>query len=270
MSGFKFKDAENIKKVWDSHADKFDEWYKTFEGAVENYVDWELLKKYLPENKNAKILDAAGGTGRITLPLVKMGYSLTLCDISSGMLEVAKKKMQDAKVLNRVKISECDVRDLPFEDETYDFVICWDGGHIEDKNELVKKELIRVTKKKGTISISLVNKWAAIINNFYKNPDLALSLTESIQGFIEDEDGVHSVISEEDAKKLFEEKGIRVDGLYAVCHWMDLLHIPRKIQESHNWDKDFFKKTAEIALKLSKEPSVKGMSKHLVVYGEKI
>jgi len=27
---------------WDEHAKRFDEWYKTFEGAVENHVDLEL------------------------------------------------------------------------------------------------------------------------------------------------------------------------------------------------------------------------------------
>lgn len=84
------KNTERIKKMCNNSADRFDEWYKTFQGAVGNYVDWDLLKKYLPENKNAKILDAAGGTGRITLPLAKMGYSLTLCDISPTMLDTAR------------------------------------------------------------------------------------------------------------------------------------------------------------------------------------
>lgn len=83
---------EAIKESENNIANTFDRWYKTFEGAVENRVDWELLKEYLPKRRNAKILDAAGGTGRIALPLAKMGYSVTLCDISPSMLYVAKKK----------------------------------------------------------------------------------------------------------------------------------------------------------------------------------
>ncbi len=62
--------------MWDEHADRYDEWHETFKGAVENHVDWELLKRRPPRNRHAKILDAAGGTGRITLPLAKMGYSV--------------------------------------------------------------------------------------------------------------------------------------------------------------------------------------------------
>lgn len=101
----------------DEHAERYYEWCETFRGAVETYVDLELLRKYLPGDRDAKILDAAGGTGRITLPLVKMGYSVTLCDISSGMLNVAKQKMRREGVLDRVKILECDIHKLHFADE---------------------------------------------------------------------------------------------------------------------------------------------------------
>ncbi len=93
MSEDKSGNIESVKKKWGEHAETYDEWYETFEGAVEHYVEWELFKGYLPQNKDAKILDAAGGTGRITLPLAKMGYSVTLCDISSEMLNVARQKL---------------------------------------------------------------------------------------------------------------------------------------------------------------------------------
>ena len=52
MSGDKLKEAQRIKKTQNNRAVTYDEWYKSFEGAVENYVDWELLKQYLPKNKN--------------------------------------------------------------------------------------------------------------------------------------------------------------------------------------------------------------------------
>lgn len=57
------------KNPWEEHANSYDEWYKTFVGAVENYVDWEILKGYLPKDKDKKILDADGGTGRIFISL---------------------------------------------------------------------------------------------------------------------------------------------------------------------------------------------------------
>ena len=258
------KDIERIKKIGNNHADTFDGWYKAFKGAVGNYIDWELLKKYLPKNKNAKILDAGGGTGRITLPLAKMGYSVTLCDISPRMLDVARQKTLKEGVFDKVKILECDVRSLRFADESFDFVLCWDGAFE------ATKELIRVTKKGGRISIFLHSKWKSAVSNFYKNPDSTLTLIESSPSYLEDEEGKYRVVSTEEARELFETEGIRVIDIYAVCGWTDVLPIPENVLESHNWDEKLFKQTTEMVLKLSKEPSVSGMSKHLVLYGEKI
>lgn len=255
--------------MWNNRASRYDAYYKTFQGAIEHHVDWELLKQFLPENKNIKILDAAGGTGRITLPLVKMGYSVTLCDISPKMLQVARLKMQGEGVLDKVKIFQCDIRHLYFNDENFDFVLCWDGN-IDDMKGLAVKELIRVTKKGGIISIFLVNKWAAVIKSFYEEPDKILSLIESIPSYLEDQEGRYILQSPEEAKIWFKLEGINVLDIYGVCGWTDVLRIPNKILESRLWDKKFFKQTLKIILKLSKEPSIKGLSRHLVLYGEKL
>lgn len=251
-------------RISNNHADTYDEWYKTFRGAVDTHVDWELLKKYLPENKNAEVLDAAGGTGRITLPLAKMGYSVTLCDISPAMLAVAKQKMLGEGVIDKVKILECDIRRLYFADESFDFVLCWDGA-IE-----AAKELIRVTKKGGRISVFLVNRCRGAIDLFPEDPTSALSLITSRSDYIQHHEEKHRAVSEEEARKLFEAEGIRVIDIYAVCGWMDVLRIPEKVLNSRNWDEEFFKQTTEMVLNLSKETSVKGMSRHLVLYGEKM
>ena len=255
---------KGVKKKWEEHANSYDEWYESFEGAVENYVDWELLKGYLPKNRDAKILDAAGGTGRITLPLAKMGYSVTLCDISPGMLNVAREKLLREGLLDKVEILECDVCKLQFADESFDFVLCWDGM-IE-----AAKELIRVLKRGGTISIFLMNKFGAAISKFREDPDSALDLLRSEPSYLSHDEEKHRAISAEEARKLFEAEGIRVIDIYAVCGLMDILHIPEKVQKSRNWDKQFFSQVTELVLRLGKEPSVKGMSRHLVVYGERM
>ena len=240
-------------------------WYETFWGAVENFVDWELLKQYLPQDKNAKILDAAGGTGRITLPLAKMGYSVTLCDIDSRMLDKAKQKMFREGLCDKVNILECDIRNLYFaSDESFDFVLCWDGA------TEARKELIRVTRKGGRVSLFLLNRYRGAIDLFLENPALALEIIKSRSHYVYHHEEKQRVVSEEEAKKLFEAEGLRILGIYSICGWAGWLHIPKKILESHKWDEKFFKQTTEMVLKLSKEPSVKGMSRHLVLYGEKM
>jgi len=263
MKNSNLKDVDRIKEKWDDRAEKYDHFYDTFRGAVENYVDWELLKKYLPRYKNIKILDAAGGTGRISLPLARMGYFVTLCDISPKMLDIAKEKMIQEGIIDKIKIMECNVHTLHFMDESFDFILCWDG--MIDKRAL--RELIRVAKKGGTISIYLNNKWAIAIKNFYKDPTSTLALIDSN---FEDQKWKSTAFSPEEAISLFEAEGIRVLDVFAVCHWTRVLNIPEEILESYSWDQEFFKQTTDIILKLSKEPSVKGMSRHLVLYGNKI
>jgi ubiquinone/menaquinone biosynthesis C-methylase UbiE len=264
MSGDEPKDIESTKNRWDEHANRYDEWYETFEGAVEHHVDWELLKTYLPQSPNAKILDAGGGTGRITLPLAKLGYSVTLCDISPAMLEVARQKLRKEGFLDQVEVLECDVHRLRFADQSFDFVLCWDGM-IESA-----KELIRVTKRGGKISIFLMNKCGGAISNFCEDPDCALALLRSKSNYVYDDKEKHKPVSAEEARKLFEAEGIRVIDIYAVCGWMDVLHIPEKIRESRRWGEKFFRQAAEMVLRLTKEPSVRGMSRHLVLYGERM
>jgi ubiquinone/menaquinone biosynthesis C-methylase UbiE len=259
----KHGDIKNVTKMWDEHADRYDEWYETFKGAVENHVDWELLRRYLPRNRTAKILDAAGGTGRMTLPLAKMGYSVTLCDISPGMLNVAKQKLLRAGVLDKVEICECDVRKLRFADESFDFVLCWDG------TSEIAKELIRVTRKGGKISVYLMNKCGVAISEFRENPDSALAQLRSKSNYAFHHGEKCMAASVEEARELFEKAGIKVIEVYAVCGVLDSLSVPKKVQESRSWDDEFFKRVTEMVLRLSKEPSVKGLSRHLVLYGER-
>jgi ubiquinone/menaquinone biosynthesis C-methylase UbiE len=208
-------------------------------------------------------LDAAGGTGRITLPLAKMGYSVTLCDISPGMLNVARQKILRAGVSHKVEFCECDVRKLRFADETFDFVLCWNGM------SKVAKELVRVTKKGGRISVFLMNKVGAALSEFHEDADSALTLLRSKANYVIHHGEKSMAVTVDEASKIFEKLGIKVIEVYAVCGLLNSLSIPKKVQESRRWDNKFFEQVTEMILRLSEEPSIKGLSRHLVLYGER-
>jgi ubiquinone/menaquinone biosynthesis C-methylase UbiE len=245
------------------NAETYDNYYKAFGGAIEDYVDWELLKPYLPRDKTAKILDAAGGTGRISLRLTKSDYRVTLSDISSEMLQAARSKMKRNNVLDKVHLLQCDNNHLPYPDNYFDLVLCWDGA-FESRHEL-----FRVTKKGGIISIFLTNKWPYVFNRFYDEPDACLAMAESAKAIVHDGDGPFTGLNADEVKSLFESEGINVIDIYAVCGWTDYLSIPDEILKSNEWDNRIFKQTVALVLKLSKEPSIKGLTRHLVLYGEK-
>jgi ubiquinone/menaquinone biosynthesis C-methylase UbiE len=238
----KSEDTAKLKKRWDERAERYDTYYEDLAGAVDQYVEWEILKEHLPDSRDAKILDAAGGTGRITLPLAKMGYSVTLCDISPGMLSVARRKLLKEGVLDKVEIVECDVRKLRFSDETFDFSLGWNG--MSD----AARELIRVTKKGGKVSIFLVNRFGDAISRFREEPDAALALLSARSDHVSYDGEKYRVFSEDEARKHFAKEGIRVIDVYALCGMLEFLSIPETILKSRKWDKKYFEQVAEMVL----------------------
>ncbi|HVP15267.1 MAG TPA: class I SAM-dependent methyltransferase [Terriglobales bacterium] len=252
-----------IRRKWDEHARDYDAYYQRFAGAVEHYVDWELLKRHLPANREARILDAGGGTGRITLPLLRLGYRVTLCDLSPGMLEVARRKVSREGLLDRVELSPCDVHELRRDDDSFDLVLCWIGAF-----EAIG-ELARVTKPNGTLSLYLVNRCRAALNRFSTDPGLARALLESRVDHVTDGGEQYRVVAPEEVKVALVARGIEVVGMYALCGWLELLGLSKELRQSRKWDEGFFRQTAEAVLRLSQDPSVAGMAWHVVAYGRK-
>ena len=136
-------ESGEIKRFWDEYSKIYDE-----ENVSEWDIDIQQIKKHIPTDKSTRILDAGGGTGRITLPLAKMGYHITLCDISSGMLEIARRKLYRDQLLDNVEMIEVDIADLPFKNEVFDFVIFF-GAEPDNL-----KDAVRVLKRGDKIFIA--------------------------------------------------------------------------------------------------------------------
>ena len=61
-----------------------------------NLDDLYFYKRWLPKNKDARILELCCGTGRLTLPIAKEGYDITGVDYTPSMLAQAKMKASEA------------------------------------------------------------------------------------------------------------------------------------------------------------------------------
>lgn len=69
-----------------------------------------------------RLLDVGCGTGKSFLPMLRRGWEVTACDISSSMVELARAKVGDA-----AKLSVADMRELPVFGE-FDLVWCLDDA----------------------------------------------------------------------------------------------------------------------------------------------
>jgi SAM-dependent methyltransferase len=62
------------------------------------------------------VLDLGAGTGRITLPLLQAGASVTACDASQQMLDVLRQKTDSSKL----QLFVADAHQLQFADKSFD------------------------------------------------------------------------------------------------------------------------------------------------------
>ena len=110
-----------------------------YDGMNTNIADLQFYKRWLPKNKDARILELCCGTGRLTLPIAKDGYDITGVDYTPSMLEQAKVKASEEGI--EVEFIEADIRtlDLP---EKYDLIfIPFNSIHHLYKNEDLFKAL---------------------------------------------------------------------------------------------------------------------------------
>lgn len=110
-------------------------------------------------------LDAGCGGGRYSIAMGSLGAAhVTGADISGTGLEDAR---QRAAPLPNVEFREASVLDLPFDDQSFDFVCCSGVLHHTSDAERGLSELVRVLKPGGQLFLLLYGKggyrWPSIM-----------------------------------------------------------------------------------------------------------
>jgi len=98
------------------------------------------------------LLDVACGSGQLALLAARDGVNATGVDIASNAIERARARARAAGL--RVRFEEADAENLPFGDETFDYVTSLIGAMFAPRPELVAKELLRVCAPGGSIAMA--------------------------------------------------------------------------------------------------------------------
>ncbi|WP_267639852.1 class I SAM-dependent methyltransferase [Haloarchaeobius amylolyticus] len=133
-------------------------------------LEWEAtteyLTRYLPDSGH--VLDVGGAAGRYTVWLAEQGYDVTLVDLSSEQLGLAREKVSEYGVEGRVTLQQGDVRDLAFGDDAFDAVLCLGGplSHVVDaaEREQAVGELRRVGRPGAPVFVSVMGLLSAVLN----------------------------------------------------------------------------------------------------------
>jgi ubiquinone/menaquinone biosynthesis C-methylase UbiE len=104
------------KRVWDKSAPRYDKQIAFFEK-----IQFAGGREWLAERARDRVLEVAIGTGR-NLPYYPADLTLTGIELSPGMLAIARQRATD---LSRdVNLREGDAEHLPFDDASFDTVVC--------------------------------------------------------------------------------------------------------------------------------------------------
>jgi len=141
-------------KVLESAPDRYDVGIRILTlGSVDKAYD--RLTSHV--KRGQRVLDIGCGTGALTLRAAQKGAEVKGIDVNSQMLEIAKKRIAEAKLEQTVELCETGVAELADEEvESYDVVMSGLCFSELTQNELIYslKEVKRILKPGGILLVA--------------------------------------------------------------------------------------------------------------------
>lgn len=110
--------------------------------------------KIVSDTQPESILDIATGTGDLAILLSQTKASKIIgLDLSAGMLEVGREKVNQLKLDQRIEMIQGDSENLPFEDNSFDAITVGFGIRNFENLEKGLTEILRVLKPNGIFVI---------------------------------------------------------------------------------------------------------------------
>jgi demethylmenaquinone methyltransferase / 2-methoxy-6-polyprenyl-1,4-benzoquinol methylase len=159
--------SEIIKPYKNSELGKKEQVTQMFDAISGNYdglnrvislgIDVKWRKKVVAivgKNHPKQILDIATGTGDLALMMANLNPDKIIgLDISAGMLEVGKQKINKAKLSEKITMMVGDSEEMPFENNTFDAITVSFGVRNFANLDKGIKEIARVLKPTGVLVI---------------------------------------------------------------------------------------------------------------------
>ena len=132
----------NIVSVFDENVEEYDRWYDENKRAYQ--AELQAVRRFIPEAGRG--LEVGVGTGRFAAPLgIDVGV-----DPAGNMLARARERGVETEVAYG--------EDLPFDDESFDYVLMATLDPFVDDLEAVLREARRVLKRRGTLIVAMLDR----------------------------------------------------------------------------------------------------------------
>ncbi len=150
---FKEGSHSNFDKNWKNRPETYNNYWTS--GKPKNQIElafrmhWTLFKEILGDNSGKKVLEVGCGRGSISSYFAQNKFDCTLLDISSSVIEVAKKIFEETG--HKANFVVGDALNLPFQDNEFDVIVSIGlFEHFENLDSLISEHQ-RVLKKGGRV-----------------------------------------------------------------------------------------------------------------------
>jgi demethylmenaquinone methyltransferase/2-methoxy-6-polyprenyl-1,4-benzoquinol methylase len=258
-----------VGRYYDDKARAYDAEEHLLYFKVYDLVTWKYTKPYLPEETTAKVLDAAGGTGKWSVRIAREGPLVVLVDLSNGMLEVARQKINESGLSSRIEVHQGDITDLDFDDETFDMVFCEHALCFVENMKSALRELVRVLKKGSPIVISAQNRYPLSLSVLKDDFGAATQILLGHERFLmRGAIPVHTLFPEE-FRSLLKGSGIKITKVVGKGIILTPLVLPMEKFWTDNYSQEFLDKLINVELFLCERPDVIPLAGHMQALGHK-
>jgi len=164
------KGMEVIESHYDEKSTKYDDVRKSLAFKIYDAITWKYLAPLVPSDPDSLVLDAGGGTGVWAVQMAKQGCRVILVDISQKMLDIAKRKIAEEGLQDRIQVRKADMTKLDYPEATFDLVLSEHTLFLFEQPDPVIAELVRVLKKNHPIVISAQNRLVQTLAHLPDNP----------------------------------------------------------------------------------------------------
>jgi S-adenosylmethionine-dependent methyltransferase len=145
-----------------------------------------LADEYFP--RTGHVADIGGGPGRYTVELLRLGYRVTLVDLSEKAVAFARERLEE-RGLRAEEVHRADARDLSdLATSGFDAALCLGPMyHIvaADDRKVALRELHRILKPGAPAIVGFINPWGVLrsglteFRDLYADYDMVKQLTDT-------------------------------------------------------------------------------------------
>ena len=237
---------------------------------IEYMITTHCMNRYLP--KNGLVLDAGSGPGRYAVDLARKGYRVVMFDLLGEMLQLGQQKVTEAKMQEKVMLVEGNIVTLPYKENSFDAVISLGAplSHITGSQARTSAvaEIARVVKQGGQVFLTGMTRLTSYRGAIFwlkQHPEFfeQIVTTDYRACGIMDGSQVWYTFQTGELEGLAKRAGLQVIDQVG-CEGL-ANHLPVENLEQIEANQRYWPAWKEILLETCNEPSIIGISNHLLV-----